>query len=257
MRLKSAIVIAVCALALGLAACEAQHASTGPGGVGTPASTVEPAADQQRGHGRFVATTEHLTSSGKGSVGFDIDVPQVRVEGTGVNWSAGREFNDAMVQGMWTYVDQHQDPAMITDPNKSSTVERIGTHALSGVLYLRVDFHGAHPEDRLFSHVTNIDTAQEITLASLFTNEQQGLNVLAAQTKTQLARTRVADVVRFDDVKAAAATFQVWTATQAGLHVYFPQGQIGPEAAGVVDVTVPWSDLNGVLKPGMLAVLSS
>ncbi|MEV6099150.1 hypothetical protein [Nocardia sp. NPDC051981] len=44
MRLKSAIVIAVCALALGLAACEAQHASTGPGGVATPIETGQPVA---------------------------------------------------------------------------------------------------------------------------------------------------------------------------------------------------------------------
>ncbi|MEU1204737.1 hypothetical protein [Nocardia sp. NPDC005825] len=45
MRLKSAAVIAVCALSLGMAACEAAHTPTGPGGVGTPAVTGDPMVD--------------------------------------------------------------------------------------------------------------------------------------------------------------------------------------------------------------------
>lgn len=49
MRLKSAAVIAVCALSLGMAACQAAHMPTGPGGVGTPAVTTGPMVDQQRG----------------------------------------------------------------------------------------------------------------------------------------------------------------------------------------------------------------
>lgn len=41
MRMKSAIVFTACALALGLAACEAEHTAAGPGGVGTPAVTTD------------------------------------------------------------------------------------------------------------------------------------------------------------------------------------------------------------------------
>lgn len=258
MRLKSAAVIAVCALSLGLAACEERHMPTGPGGVGTPAVTTDPMVDLQRGRQHFVATYDRINRT-ETDVHLDVNLPQVKVEGTGkgVNWPAGRAFNDGMLLGFWEHVDKIEGPAEVTDPNRISKVERIGTHVLSGVTYLSVDFHGAHPIDQLYSTVIDVDTAQALTMDTLFTDRQQGLTALAAQAKAQLARTRLAGVIRYDLVTASTTTFQVWTATPAGLHLYFPQGQIAPTVAGTIDVTVPWSDLKGVLKQGTLATLSS
>ncbi|MVU80983.1 hypothetical protein GPX89_27510 [Nocardia sp. ET3-3] len=122
MRVKSAAVLAVCAVSFGLAACEAQHASAGPGGVGTPAvttvrpTTAEPTADQRQ-DGRFVVTMDHLagTGNGRSQVSFDVEVPQVKAEGKGVNWSAGREFDDGMVQALSAYVGSLPDrPTQVT-----------------------------------------------------------------------------------------------------------------------------------------------
>lgn len=261
MRLKSAAVIAVCALSLGLAACEERNLPTGPGGVGTPAVTTDPMVDQQRDRQHFVATYDRLNNGTETDIHVDVNLPQVEVEvegtGKGVNWPAGRAFNDGMLLGFWEHVDKIEGPAEVTDPNKISKVERIGTHVLSGVTYLSVDFHGVHPIDQLHSVVIDIDTAQALTMDTIFTDRQQGLTVLAAQAKAQLARTRLAGVIRYDLVTASTTTFQVWTATPAGMHLYFPQGQIAPTVAGTIDVTVPWSELKGVLKPGTPATLSS
>ena len=41
------------------------------------------------------------------------------------------------------------------------------------------------------------------------------------------------------------------------MRVYFEEGLVGPQSAGIVDLTIPWANLDDVLKPGVAQIVAS
>ncbi|MFX0579605.1 RsiV family protein [Nocardia nepalensis] len=254
---KTVIVIGALATAAALTAC-GPDGSPGAGSssvtatssaAGAPsaesATTVagSPRADQTAA---FTATTLHLEGNG-----YKLDVPQV----SGGKADARAEFNQAMRAAAQEWIDR------ITGPGDSVTggdsqVVRIGTHVLSGHLVTSVYGAGAaHPNSFDSAHVTNVDTGKAITLPDLFTDLQQGLNALSTQAQALVQQNPRATGYSSSELTPTTEHFQTWVATPEGMRIYL--GEIASHAAGNIDVLIPWSALDSVLRPGMRAVLSS
>lgn len=254
MRAKSAAVLALCAVSFGLAACDPQ--STPATVTPTAPVTVTPTTAAQ-GAGRFVIISQGELKDTKGKLSYDLTVPGLGVEGKGVNYEAARAFNGCMNSRANAFVTEYAQAKTITDPNKRSKVEHIGTHVLSGVLLVSVDGGGNHPEVLLSTCVINADTSAELGLGDVFADQGKGLQLLSEEAAKRLPGTRAGDGYNKQAVTAIAENFKSWTATPAGMHVYFDQGLVASEAAGAIDITVPWSALQAQLKPGLFEVLSS
>lgn len=84
---------------------------------------------------------------------------------------------------------------------------------------------------------------------------RQGLNVLSTQVETLVEQNPRSAGYGASLLTPVAEHFQTWVATPEGMRIYL--GEIASHAAGNIDVTVPWSGLDGVLKPGMRAIVSS
>ncbi|MFE3194941.1 DUF3298 domain-containing protein [Nocardia sp. NPDC059240] len=265
MRAKSAVVLALCAVSFGLAACDPQSTpatvtptapvTITPTGPASVTATAQPTDAQASS--RFIVITQGELKDSKGALSYDIVVPGLGVEGKGVNFEAARAFNGCMNQRANDFLTQYKQAKSITDPNKNSKVDHIGKHVLSGLLRVSVDGGGAHPSIVESTCVINADTSEAIGFADMFIDQAKGLQLLSAQAAALLPATRAGDGFNKNGITAVAANFKSWTATPDGLRVYFDQGQVGTEAAGAIDITVPWSALRAQLKPGLLEVLSS
>lgn len=261
MRAKSAAVLALCAVSFGLAACNPQSTPatvtpTAPATL-TPTTGAQPSGAQDKGSGRFVIISQGELKDTKGTLSYDLTVPGLGVEGKGVNFEAARAFNSCMNLRADTFVTQYAQAKSITDPNKHSKVVHIGKHVLSGLIWVSVDGGGVHPENLQATCVINADTSNELTLGDVFADETKGLQLLSEQTAELLPGTRAGDGYSKRGSAATAENYRSWTATPEGMHLYFDQGLVGTEAAGAIEITVPWSALQAQLKPGLLDVLSS
>ncbi|MFB7723292.1 RsiV family protein [Nocardia sp. NPDC056100] len=256
MRGRTATIVAIAALTASLAACRddttTAHPTTGP--VGSSVSTGQP-ADSIPPRATTVLTPAQAQVTGyRGSMTFDVTLPQVS-GGTG---PAATEFNTGMHALLQARIDQYFSAAKsLTDPNKLSKLDHIGDHVVSGLLWISVDGGGAHPWTELATHVTDIDTGKALELQDLFTDEQAGLRVLSTQAETLGPQSRAGTYFDAKGVTPTRDHFKTWTATPAGMHVYFQMGQAGPAALGPFDITIPWSALGSVLAPGLSGVLSS
>ncbi|GAB0104695.1 hypothetical protein JMUB6875_36700 [Nocardia sp. JMUB6875] len=268
MRVKSAAVLVLCAASFGLAACNSPDTPAGPitptaPVISTPTGTVMPTTGgksgegQDKSTGRFVILSQGHQKGTQGTFSYDIDVPGVGVEGKGVNSEAARAFNSCMWSGVQAFMSQYQQAKSVTDPNARSRVERIGKHVLSGLLWASVDGGGAHPFIVQSTCVINADTSEKLGFGDVFNDESEGLKLLSAQAAKLLPATRAGTGYNKNGITPTAENFKSWTATPDGMHVYFDQGQVAAEAAGAVDITVPWSALQAQLKPGLRDVLAS
>ena len=181
---------------------------------------------------------------------YSVDLPQV----DGGKADARSDFNDGMRAEVDPFVRSAAEKQKVKGFN--SEVAHIGGHVLSGVLGIEVDDGWTHPTTYKRTHVTDIDTGKALTLPDLFTDLDKGLEVLSTQAAAQLPKTRVGTNA-YDKQRIAptAQNFQDWLATPDGLRVYV--GEIASHALGYIDLTIPWSELDAVLKPGLRAVVSS
>ncbi|WP_406237159.1 hypothetical protein [Nocardia sp. NBC_01009] len=181
---------------------------------------------------------------------YAIDVPQVNGGNPGVR----AEFNDGMGALAGEWIAQLVPGTSIT--GGESAVVHIGTHVLSGELVVIVYAQGAaHPNNFYGTHVTNVDTGQPITLTTLFTDTRTGLEALSAQAALLVPKTRAGADYRKEAIAPEERNYENWLATPAGMRIVL--GEIGPHALGKIEITVPWSELDSVLKPGMRAVVGS
>ncbi|WP_433599056.1 DUF3298 domain-containing protein [Nocardia sp. CA-135953] len=244
---KTAAVIGALASAAVLTACGPDESPTTGGG--SSASSTPPTSVTVAGSPRaetFTATTVHLEGAG-----YKIDVPQV----SGGKADARAEFNAAVQAAAQEWIGRISRPGDSVTGGDSQVV-RIGSQVLSGHLVVVMYSEGAaHPNSFHAAHVTNIDTGKAITLPDLFTDLQQGLSTLSTQAEAQVQQDPRATGYNKSLLTPVAEHFQTWVATPEGMRIYL--GEIASHAAGNIDVTVPWSALDGVLKPGMRAVVSS
>lgn len=224
---KTAAAVLVSVLFAGLTAC------------GTADRTGTPPAPA------FTATSIRLEGPW-----YSVDLPQV----DGGNDAARTDFNEGMRAEADPYLRAAAENQRVKGFN--SEVAHIGRHVLSGVLGIEVTEGQLHPTTFKRTHVTDIDTGKALTLPELFADLQQGLDRLSAQAQAQIPKTRVG-TNRYDKQRIAPAVenFKDWLAMPDGLRVYL--GEIASHALGYIDITIPWSELDGVLKPNLRAVLSS
>ncbi|MFD0362948.1 RsiV family protein [Nocardia sp. GCM10030253] len=217
--------------------------ATSPAGSAAPSTVLtSPQADPQAA---FTPASIRLEGPN-----YTIDVPQVN----GGNAAARAEFNDGMGALAGEWIAQLVPGTSIT--GGESKVVHIGTHVLSGELVVIVYAQGAaHPNNFYATHVTNVDTGQPITLTNLFTDTRRGLEVLSAQAALLVPKTRAGADFRKEAIAPEVRNYENWLATPEGMRIVL--GEIGPHALGKIEITVPWSELDGVLQPGMRAIVSS
>ncbi len=181
---------------------------------------------------------------------YSFDLPQVE----GGTDDARTDFNEGMRAELDPYIRAAAENQRVK--GYKSEVAHIGRHVLSGVLGIEVDDGYAHPTTFKRTHVTDIDTGKTLTLPDLFTDLQKGLDRLSTQAEAQIPKTRVG-IRPYDKQRVAPAVenFKDWLAMPDGLRVYL--GEIASHALGYIDITIPWSELDGVLKPALRAVVSS
>ncbi|MFC9995184.1 RsiV family protein [Nocardia sp. NPDC127526] len=249
MRITSATVVAIAALAVTLTAC---GDATTPGAPGGPSATTSVAGIPPR--------NTPLSASGlridgaQGTLAYDVLVPQVQ-GGTGTGPKA---FNQGMRALLQSLIDEYDDGGVsLTDPTELSAVEHIGGKVISGVLWTSLDGGGVRPITIMGTHVTNLETGLEIELPELFTDQQAGLDALSAQAALLLPQSRTGADFDADGITPTLENFRCWTATPEGMHVHFVPGQVGPNAMGVVDLTIPWTALSTVLDPAWSGVIDS
>ncbi|WP_433680120.1 RsiV family protein [Nocardia sp. CA-119907] len=181
---------------------------------------------------------------------YSVDLPQV----AGGSDDARTDFNEGMRAEVDPFLRNAAQKQQVKGFN--SEVAHIGGHVLSGVLGIEVSDGYLHPITFKRTHVTNIDTGKALTLPELFTDLQKGLDVLSAQAAVQIPKTRVGpNSYDKERIEPTVENFKDWLAMPDGLRVYL--GEIASHALGYIDITIPWSELDGTLKPGLRAVVSS
>ncbi|WP_062993385.1 RsiV family protein [Nocardia anaemiae] len=193
----------------------------------------------------FTATTVKLEGPW-----YSFDLPQVE----GGPDAARTDFNEGLRAELDPFLRDAAETRKVSGFH--SEVAHIGRHVLSGVLGIEVADGYLHPITFKRTHVTDIDTGKALTLPDLFTDLPKALERLSAQAQVQIPKTRVG-TNPYDKQRIApeVENFKDWLATPDGLRVYL--GEIASHALGYIDITIPWSDLDGVLKPGLRAVVSS
>ncbi|MBH0777183.1 RsiV family protein [Nocardia bovistercoris] len=208
-------------------------------------ASAQPVAQAPQHAGGFSAASVRLEGPG-----YRIDVPQV----TGGSDAARTEFNNAMRALAQTWIDR-VETTFTLEPGHGQ-VTYIGTRVVSGLLVVSTYGEGAaHPNNAYESHVTNADTGAAITLRDLFTDTQAGLNALAEQAAIEVPKTRAGDTYFKSGIEATEFNYRLWLATPGGMEIHL--GEIASHAAGDIVITVPWSKLDSVLKPGIRDIVSS
>lgn len=186
-------------------------------------------------------------------VDYDVTIPQV----TGDD-PAAEKFNQSMRNALQDQIDGFGEERFALSDSRPAP-SHIGTEVISAGLVTSWDARppGAHPSSLLATITIDSSTASPVTLQDLFPNLQAGLQRLQDQSARLLPATAAgADFVP-DGIEPKVENFANWIALPQGMSIRFGDGQVGPHAAGLVDVTVPWDALTDVADPRLLDVVRS
>jgi hypothetical protein len=198
----------------------------------------------------FTAKTEKVNSF-LGTTYANVSLPQV----DGGDSAVAGVFNDEMHKVLQSQADSLTGGRLEDRPGSGV---RIGQRVLSGLLRTAaVDTAKATSRPLVGTVVVDAQSGSVITLSSLFNDLNTGLKLLVQESK-KLGPSSAAGA-NFDGTKLQATeqTFGHWTAETAGLHVFFDQGTVAPSSSGIVDLTIPWSDLGDAMKSGVQQIVSS
>lgn len=239
-----------------------ETAGANPGGDGIPtggaagadssaSSTSEPGStDGSTTEKPFTATTEKVNGL-LGTVLADVEVPQV----SGGDPAVAAVFNDEMKKALDTQAESLTAGKLEGRPGSGV---RIGQRVLSGVLRTSaVNLLRATSSALVSTVVVDSDSGNIITLSSLFDDLTEGLQQLATQAKTLGPSSAAGSSFDATKVQPTEAMFEHWSAEAEGMRVFLPQGEVAPNAAGIVEITIPWDKLGGVLKSGVAQIVSS
>jgi hypothetical protein len=115
-------------------------------------------------------------------------------------------------------------------------------------LVISTAYYGAAPTITPTAIVIDSRTAQPITLADLFTDEQSGLQRLSEQTDIVLGKTHSYR----EGWAPKPENFANWIPTAEGMEIHFAPYQFGVRMADTI--TVPWPALSDVLAPEMIGL---
>lgn len=111
---------------------------------------------------------------------------------------------------------------------------------------------GAHGLSIVSSYILDLANNKEITFNDLFVANSKPLEKLAPLAAAALAQQLGPDADPkwiSDGTAPKAENYTAYALTGKGLVLIFQQYQVAPYAAGIQEVTVPFSQLQGVLKP--------
>jgi hypothetical protein len=132
-------------------------------------------------------------------------------------------------------------------PGREWNLEIEGNVTFRGVaiaqLVIGTAYYGAVPTITPTAIVIDSRTAQPITLADLFVDEQAGLQRLSEQTKL------IVGVPDQDGTAPVAENFANWIPTAEGMEIHIAPYQFGVRMAEII--TVPWPALSDLLAPHM------
>ena len=112
------------------------------------------------------------------------------------------------------------------------------------------------PVDTVATRVFDSRNGNQIVWENLFTDEQAGLDRLAAQTAELLPvaypQPQLGGWSEYSPSMAAVErTFQFWVPTASGIELHFPDRQFG---RGLRVITVPWAAVRDVIAPDFVAI---
>lgn len=147
---------------------------------------------------------------------------------------------------------QVEDLKEVAGPGREWNLEIQGNVTFRGPaiaqLVIGTSYYGAVPTVTPTAIVLDSRTAQPITLADLFTDEQAGLQRLSEQTDLQFGRTHSYR----EGWAPNRENFANWIPTADGMEIRFAPYQFGVRMAETI--TVPWSALSDLLAPDMAAL---
>jgi Protein of unknown function (DUF3298)/Deacetylase PdaC len=150
--------------------------------------------------------------------------------------------------------ERRPEGSMGSDLNVSYEVELAQDDLISVAFSVGSYYQGAaHPNT--FSEVVNYDlkNGKQLKLADLFKPGAKYLQALAnyciAELKKQAKDKGLLDDEIQNGASPNAKNYQSWTITRKGLGINFDAYQVGPYAAGLQYVLVPYSDLKDVITP--------
>lgn len=114
------------------------------------------------------------------------------------------------------------------------------------------------PVDTVATRVFDSRSGIQIVWENLFVDEQAGLNRLGELTKQILPATYPTPPLggwrEYDAGWAPVErNFRFWVPTDAGIQMYFPEGQFGPE---VRSITIPWDAVSDLIAPEFAPITS-
>lgn len=215
-----------------------------PESTTTTSTTTTPQAEP------FSESSTHVQSE-INTVAVDVELPQVQ----GGTADVADSFNQAMRAAL------DDQAASVAGGNLDGGASRvdIGEHVLSGVLLTTASAADADQSIPMVSTVVvDASTGATISLSDLFSDKETGLNRLLEEAQA-LGPTESSVTADFDGsaLSADETTFAHWTPDSSGMTVYFDQGVVGPNAAGIVELTIPWANLDDVLNPDTAAIVQS
>lgn len=260
MRCKVATVVPVVAVALALGACSTSQSGTArpePSAASAPSSTTSTTTSQTSSAPAptpaFAFTTERVAGS-TDRVDYDVAIPQV----TGGDPAAADKFNQSMRNALQDQIDGFDEQRFALSDSRPAP-SHIGAQVISAGLNTSWDARppGAHPSSIVATITIDSSTASPVTLQDLFPNLQAGLRRLTDQSSRLLPQTAAGPDFAHEGIEPKVQNFANWIALPQGMNIRFGDGQVGPHAAGLVDVTIPWDSLADVADPRLLDVVRS
>ena len=178
----------------------------------------------------------------------DVEIPQVK----GGNPDVATVFNDEMQRALLAQADSLTAGTLKDGPGSGV---RIGERVLSGLLRTASTEFLTDKSELVSTVVVDANSGSVITLASLFKDLDKGL--MRLQKEAQQLGPSANDSFDGSRLEPSEKVFERWTAETEGMRVYFDQGLVAPEAEGIIDLTIPWDNLDDVLKPGVAQIVAS
>ena len=172
-----------------------------------------------------------------GTVVVDVELPQV----AGGNPDVANVFNDEMEKVLQTQADSLTGGTLQDRPGSGV---RIGTRVLNGLLRTAAtDFTTATSTALASTVVMDANSGSLITLSSLFKDLNKGLMKLQELSQELGPSTSAGSNFDGTKIEPSEKVFEHWTAETSGMRLYFAQGLVAPESEGIVDLTIPWDNL--------------
>lgn len=225
--------------------------SSGEEGSSAQPSTDPTTSDPTESPAEPFTATSTTVQEEIGTTAVDVELPQVQ----GGTTEVADSFNSAMRSAL----EQQATDVAGGNLDGGASTATVGEKALSGVLLTNASASDADsPIPLVRTVVVDASTGATITLPELFTDSETGLNRVLEETET-LGPQESSVAPDFDSstLTATEETFQYWTPDSDGLTLYFDQGLVGPTAAGIVTLTIPWANLDDVMDPGKADIVQS